>query len=125
MVAAGLTPTALAANLEEALSKFVRSPSVTVIVQSQGAANQIHTMGALGSPGGQPYRDGIRLLDVVVAAGGVTEFAAGDRARLLRKLDDGSQVECAVRLESLMQGDVEENIRVYPGDVVIVPESFL
>lgn len=125
MVAAGLTPTALAAGLEEALGKFVRSPSVTVIVQSQGAANQIHTMGALAKPGGQAYRDGLRLLDVVVAAGGLTAYAAGDSGRLLRKLDDGTEVRCTLRIEALMQGAVEENMRVFPGDVVIVPESWL
>jgi polysaccharide export outer membrane protein len=124
VVAAGLTPTALARQLETALSTFLRTPKVTVIVQSQGPANQVQAVGEFRAPGPTPYRENLRVMDVVVAAGGLNEFADGNAARIVRELD-GRQVECRVRIADLMDGDLGQNLRVYSRDVLIVPESWL
>jgi len=122
MLASGKTPSQLAADMEVVLGEYLRTPEVSVIVTGQGAANQIQVVGEVSSPQALSYRDGLRLLDVVVAVGGLTEFAAGNRANLVRQSDAG-QVECRVRLKDLMSGDLTQNIDIYPGDVLIVPET--
>jgi polysaccharide export outer membrane protein len=69
------------------------------------------------------FRDGIRLLDVIVAVGGLDDFAAGNRSKIVRQID-GEPVECKVRISDLMEdGDIEQNIYLYPGDVIVVPQS--
>ena len=88
----------------------------------QGAANQIQIVGEVVGPQSLSYRDGLRILDVVVTVGGLTEFAAGNRANLVRQTNTGS-VECRVKLKNLLAGDMSQNIDVYPGDVIIVPET--
>jgi len=122
MQAAGKTPSALAIDMELVLSEYVRTPEVSVIVTAQGAANQIQVVGEVMRPQSLSYRAGLKLLDVVVAAGGMTEFAAGNRASLVRQTETG-QVECRVKLRSLMAGDMRENVDIYPGDVLVVPET--
>ena len=120
--ASGKTPSELAADMEAALSEYLRSPQVSVIVTDQGSANQIQVIGEVLNPQSLSYRDGNTLLDVVVAVGGLTDFAAGNRANLIRHVD-GGQVECRVRVGDLLDGRMSENIPVYPGDVLIVPET--
>ena len=122
MQAAGKTPTQLGEDMEQVLGEYLRTPKVSVIVTGQGAANQIQVVGEVVSPRSLSYRDGLRILDVVVAVGGLTDFAAGNRSSLVRQTDNG-QIECRVRLKRLLAGDMSQNIYVYPGDVIIVPET--
>lgn len=120
--AAGRTPTQLAADMEEILAEYLRSPDVSIIVTGQGASNQIQVVGEVGSPQSMSYRANLRVLDVLVASGGLSDFAAGNRANIVRLVDTG-QVKCRVRLNDLMSGDMSQNILVYSGDVLIIPEA--
>ena len=122
MVASGKTPSELANDIESVLGEYLRTPEVSVIVTGQGAANQIQVVGEANAPQSLAYRDGLRMLDVVVAVGGLSEFAAGNRSNLIRQAEAG-QVECRVRLKDLLEGDMNENIAVYPGDVLVIPET--
>ncbi|MEO0575373.1 MAG: XrtA/PEP-CTERM system exopolysaccharide export protein [Pseudomonadota bacterium] len=122
MQAAGKSPTQLADDMEQVLSEYLRTPEVSVIVEQQGAANQIQVLGEVMNPQSLSYREGLSLLDVIVAVGGLGEFAAGNRANLVRQTGD-RQVECRVRIADLVNGRLDENIKVYPGDVLVVPES--
>ena len=124
MVASGKTPSQLSADMEEVLGEFLRTPEVSVIVTQQGAANQIQVVGEVNTPQALSYREDLRVLDVVVAVGGLNEFAAGNRSRIIRQTDSG-QVECAVKLKALLDGDMSQNILVFPGDVLVIPESRL
>lgn len=122
MVAAGKSPSQLAADMEVVLGEYLRTPEVSVIVTGQGAANQIQVVGEVSSPQSLSYHAGIRVLDVIVGVGGLAEFAAGNRATIIRESSNG-QIRCTVKLKDLMAGDMTQNIFVYPGDVLVVPES--
>ena len=123
MVAVGKTPTALARDLEAELAEFLRTPKVNIIVTQQGVANQIQIVGNVSAPKAISYRDGIRLLDAMIAVGGLDDFAAGNRAKLVRQVD-GRSVECQVKLKDLLtDGDIKQNVALYPGDVIIVPQA--
>ena len=122
MQAAGKTPTDLASDMEVILGEYLRTPDVSVIVTGQGASNQIQVVGEVTAPQSLSYRAGIRILDVVVVAGGLAEFAAGNRANLIREVP-GGQIKCNVKLKKLMSGDMSQNILVFPGDVLVIPES--
>ncbi len=122
MQASGKTPSQLGADMEEVLGEYLRTPEVSVIVTGQGAANQIQVIGEVNNPQSLSYRDGLKLLDVLVAVGGLTDFAAGNRANLVRQMQDG-QAECRVRLKDLVSGDMSNNIAVFPGDVLVIPET--
>ena len=123
MQAVGKTPTELARDIEVVFAEYLRTPKVNIIVATQGAANQIQVVGNVASPQALPYRAGIKLLDVVVAVGGLDDFAAGNRAKIIRQVA-GDSVECPVRVADLMRkGDLSQNIRIYPGDVLIVPAA--
>lgn len=128
LAATGETPTTLARSIEDKLSRYIQNPIVTVIVSGfQGPfAQQVRVVGAAANPQAIPYRANMTLLDVMIAVGGTTEFAAGNRARLVRfDREQGSQSEYGVRLDSLLRdGDISANVRMEPGDVIIVPESF-
>lgn len=123
--ASGKTPTDLARDIEVVLSEYVRSPVVTVIMQGfQGVSDQqVRVVGQAAEPQALQYRQGMTVLDVVIAVGGLSEFAAGNRAKIIRELG-GESVEIRVRLDDLLnKGRIEENIRMLPGDVLIIPES--
>ena len=122
MQASGKTPSQLGADMEVVLGEYLRTPEVSVIVTGQGAANQIKVIGEVNSPQSLSYRDGLKLLDVMVAVGGLTDFAAGNRAILVRQTQLGP-VECRAKLKKLVRGDMSHNIDVYPGDVLVVPET--
>ena len=122
MQASGKTPSQLSRDMEVVLAEYLRSPEVSVIVTGQGAANQIQVVGEVNNPQSLSYRAGLRMLDVIVASGGLSDFAAGNRANLVRQTETG-QVECRVRLKDLMKGDMSQNIVIYPGDVLVVPET--
>lgn len=126
MVAVGKTPSQLARDMETRLAEYIRSPQVNVIVtQPQSAFSKITVIGQVRTPGEVPYRKGMTVLDVLLASGGLAEFAAGNRAKLVRKDASGKPVEKRVRLEDLMKkGRLKENVAVMPGDVLIVPESY-
>lgn len=126
LAATGLTPTELARDIEEELSVYIQDPIVTVIVSGfQGPfAQQVRVVGEATNPQAIPYRANMTLLDVMIAVGGLTEFAAGDRASLVR-YQDGRQREYRVRISSLLKdGDISANVLIRPGDVLIIPESF-
>ena len=122
MQAAGKTPSGLAADMEVVLGNYLRTPDVSVIVTGQGASNQIQVVGEVAAPQSLSYRAGIRILDIIVGTGGLGEFAAGNRANIIRETPTG-QIKCRVKLKDLMSGDMSQNILVYPGDVLVVPES--
>lgn len=123
MTAIGKTPAQLAQEIEVVLGEFIRDPTVNVIVRSTGGASQIQVVGSVRTPQSLPYREGMKVLDAVVAAGGLVEFAAGNRATLVRTVDQAT-LECRVRLRSLInEGELSQNVELRPGDVVIVPES--
>ena len=124
IVAAGRTPTELAHAMDKALSQYIRSPRVTVIVeQALSVLSQVQVIGQVAHPESIPYHEGMTVLDVVLAAGGLTPYAAGNDAKLERKVDGKVQV-LHVRLSSLLNGgDLSQNLKVKPGDVLVVPES--
>lgn len=125
MQAAGRTPTELARAVEEVLGEFVRAPTVTVIVQQFVGeyGRQIRVVGQAASPQALNYREGMTLLDVMIEVGGLSEFASGNRAKVVRR-QDGEEVTIRVRIDDLLNdGDMKQNIRMMPGDVLIIPES--
>ncbi len=124
--AMGKTPTQLAREIEQILSKYIQQPVVTVTVTSFVGpyTEQIRVIGQASKPQALPYRQGMSLMDVLIAVGGLAEFAAGNRANIVRTVD-GKQQKIAVRLNDLIKsGDISANMPVRPGDVLIIPESF-
>lgn len=126
MVAAGKTPAELAKDLELALSEYIRSPLVTVVVTSfEGVySDQIRVVGEAAAPQSIPYRDGMTLLDVMIEVGGLTRFAAGNRAKLVRTID-GEKKTYGIDIQSLLSGDISQNVPMIPGDIIIIPRSLL
>jgi len=125
MVAVGKTTSVLARDIEQRLQKYVRSPNVNVIVvNAQSAMSQVTVVGAATNPKSLPYREGLRVMDAVLAVGGLTQFAAGNRAKLVRE-KDGRKQEIHVKLKNLLEkGDLSQNLEMRPGDVLVIPESF-
>jgi polysaccharide export outer membrane protein len=124
MVAVGKTPSQLARDVEQKLAVYVRSPTVNVIVtQPMGTFGQIQVIGQVTKPGSLPYRAGMKVLDAVLAVQGLTQFAAGNRAKIERSLNNQKQ-EIKVKLDALVnKGDMSQNLPLQPGDVLVVPES--
>ncbi len=123
--ATGKTPSQLARDIEEALSVYIQQPIVTAIMEGfQGPfAQQVRVVGQATNPQAIPYRANMTLLDVMIAVGGLTDFAAGNSARLVR-IVDGRQKEYRLRIASLIKdGDIRANVAIMPGDVIIIPES--
>lgn len=123
--ALGKDPTALARDIEQALGKFIRDPVVTVIVtQFVGPySEQIRVIGEAAKPQVLPYKQKMTLLDVMIAVGGITDFADGNGASILRASDDNKQY--GVRIKDLVKrGDVSANVEMKPGDVLIIPRSW-
>ena len=124
--AAGKTPAELARDLEGELSTYLRDPLVTVIVNGFVGTyrEQIRVLGEAAQPQALLYRDSMTLLDVMIQTGGVTDFADGNNATLVR-LVDGKQEEYRLRLDDLIRdGDISANVDMRPGDVIIVPEAW-
>lgn len=123
--AGGLNAEQVAASIEQKLSAYIRDPKVTVIItglRSHEYLSRIRVTGAVRQPKSLPYRDGMTVLDAVLEAGGVSEFAATNRTKLYRKTP--SRVEMIpVKLEDiLMKGKIDTNAELMPGDVITVPE---
>jgi polysaccharide export outer membrane protein len=126
MPAAGKTPAALAREIETELGKFVVDPIVTVSVTGFVGpfAQQVRIVGEASEPQAIPYRANMTILDVMIAVSGLTEFADGNRTQLVR-VEDNEQVAYNVRLDDLLRdGDISANVSVFPGDVIIIPESW-
>jgi polysaccharide export outer membrane protein len=124
MVAVGKTPSVLARDIEKVLAEYVRSPQINVIVtQPTSAYSQIKIIGQVVRPQSIAYRDGLTVLDAVLAVGGLGPFAAGNRAKVVRS-EGGKSQEIKVKLADLVNdGDLRQNIPLKPGDVVVIPES--
>jgi polysaccharide export outer membrane protein len=127
MVAVGKTSSELARDIEKVLAEYVRSPQVNIIVTNAVSTfRQVRVIGQVTNPQALPYREGLTALDAILAVGGLTEFAAGNRAKIVRKNESGKNIEIKLKLESLVKkGKMTENKDLKPGDVIIVPESFL
>jgi polysaccharide export outer membrane protein len=127
MVAVGKTPAQLADDIRVVLTQYIQEPIVSVMVERPNGtfAQQIRIVGATARPAALPYRANMTLLDAMIAVGGLNEFAAGDRARLIRQdRATGRQRQYDLRIASLLRrGDVSANVRLEPGDVIIIPES--
>jgi polysaccharide biosynthesis/export protein len=127
MVAVGKTPAQLAEDIRVVLAEYIQDPLVSVMVdRPQGTfSQQIRIVGATERPAAIPYRANMTLLDAMIAVGGLSEFAAGDRARLIRvDRESGQQRQYDLRIASLLRrGDVRANVRLEPCDVIIIPES--
>ena len=126
IVAAGRTPAELGREIETRLKKFVSDPIVTVIVSSFVGpySQQVRIVGEAVTPKAIPYSTHMTLLDAMIAVGGLTPYAAGDRAKLVRNVN-GHQVTETVRLTDLLKdGDMSANTDLQPGDIIIIPQSF-
>jgi len=125
LVAVGKTPTQLAREIETVLGEYIRAPQVNVIVQDFVGTfgEQIRVLGQAAEPRSIPYRERMTLLDVIIEVGGLTEFAAGNRSRVIRTVN-GETREIRVRLDDLInRGRLAENMPMLPGDIVIIPEA--
>lgn len=124
IVATGKTPSQLARDMEAVLSEFIRSPQVSIIVGSAASTfSSVTVTGQVNSPKPVPYRQGLRILDVILASGGLTDFAAPNRAKVVRQTGGKTQ-EIRVKIGNLMNsGDLTQNLELQPGDVLIVPRS--
>jgi len=127
VVAVGKTPTQLGKDIETALGQFVRGPTVSVIVtQPTSRFSQVRVVGQAVSPKAIPYRSGMTVLDLVIEVGGLSQFAAGNRAKIIRYLPGGQTKEIHVRLHDLVdKGRITENIPLEPGDILFIPETLL
>lgn len=125
LVAQGKTPTALAKDIEKALGKFIREPVVTVVVTNFAgpASEQIRVIGEAAKPQVLPYRKGMTVLDVMIAVGGLTPFADGNRATISRGAEGGKSY--SVRLRDLVtRGEISANVEMRPGDILVIPQSW-
>ncbi|WP_372720648.1 XrtA/PEP-CTERM system exopolysaccharide export protein [Immundisolibacter sp.] len=123
--AAGKTPTQLARDLEKALAEYIRDPIVTVIMGGFGGPynQQIRVVGQAAQPRALQYREHMTVLDVLIDVGGLTSFAAGNRANIIRHVE-GTQQVYRVRLDDLINGgDIGANVDVQPGDILVIPET--
>ena len=126
IVASGKTPTVLARDIEKAYSEYVRSAVVSVIVQEFTSipSQQIRVVGEAASPLSIPFSKHMTLLDLMIEVGGLTDYADGNRAILIRYFN-GKQESYTLRLDDMLEdGDISANLALYPGDIVIIPESW-
>lgn len=125
--AANKTPTQLARDIERVLANYLKDPLVTIMMQGFVGPydQQIRVLGEASKPQVLPYRQYMTALDVMIAVGGLTEFAAGNKATIVRNVD-GKVQQYGVRLDDLIRdGDITANVPVLPGDILIIPESWL
>lgn len=123
--AAGRTPAELSRELERALAKYIRDPNVTVVVQKfQGVyAEQVRIVGEAAKPQAVAYRRNMTVLDVMIEAGGMTDYANGNAAVLIRSAEGSKQYR--LRLKDLLgRGDISANVAVMPGDIILIPQSW-
>jgi polysaccharide export outer membrane protein len=126
MQAAGRTPTELSREVEKSLSQYIQNPIVTIMVNKfvGPPTRQIRVIGEATKPQALPYRSEMTVLDVLIDVGGLTDFAAGNRAVIVRAVN-GENQSFKVRLDDLVKyGDVSANVPVAPGDILIIPQSW-
>jgi polysaccharide export outer membrane protein len=126
IVAVGKTPAALASEVQDKLMPYIRDPLVTVIpTQFVGLfTKQIRVIGEASQPKALPFRSAMTALDVLIEVGGLTKFADGDRAVLVRQVN-GKQESYRVKLDSLIRdGDIKQNVDMQPGDILIIPQRY-
>ncbi len=124
--ASGLTTTLLARAIEQSLAHVIPHPTVTVTLENgSGPLNQqIRVIGEAMRPQALAYREKMSLIDVMISVGGLTDFAAGNKASIIR-IVDGKPQQFSVRLEDLLRhGDITANIEMMPGDILLIPESW-
>ena len=123
-VAVGKTPSQLAAEMEKTIGQYVRSPTVNVIVSNPASTySQVKVVGQAVAPKAVPFRNGMTVLDLVIQVGGLSQFAAGNRAKIIRT-EGQSTREIRVRLNDLInKGKVTENVALQPGDILVIPET--
>ncbi|HED39469.1 MAG TPA: sugar ABC transporter substrate-binding protein [Chromatiales bacterium] len=127
LTAAGKTPSQLARDIERKLADYLKDPLVTIMMTGFVGpySQQIRVVGEAAQPQVLAYRDHMSVLDVMIAVGGLTEFAAGNKARIVREVN-GRRQQFGVRLDDLIRdGDISANVPVLPGDILIIPESWL
>lgn len=127
LVATGKTPSQLARDIERELANYLKDPLVTVMMSGFVGpySQQIRVVGEAAQPQVLAYREHMSVLDVMIAVGGLTEFAAGNKASIVREVD-GKRQQFGVRLDDLIRdGDISANVQVLPGDILIIPESWL
>jgi polysaccharide export outer membrane protein len=122
----GKTPTMLAREIEEQLGKYINNPRVTVSVTGFNGplSEQVRVIGEATNPSAINYTEKMTLLDLMIAVGGLTEFASGNDAKLVRMIA-GVQKTFELRIDDLIKdGSIEENIDMLPGDIIIIPEAW-
>jgi polysaccharide biosynthesis/export protein len=127
VIAAGQTPTGLANALTEQLKKYVKDPNVTVMVQDFiGPFDRpVRVIGEAAEPQAIAYREHMTVLDVMIVTKGLTRFAAGNSAVIVRRLPDGRQVRVPAHLSDLIKdGDISQNVEMQPGDTLIIPQTW-
>lgn len=123
VVAAGKSPSQLSRDIEQILAQYVRNPTVSVIVvRSTGDQGKVQVVGQAVAPKAVAYRSGMTLMDLMVQVGGLSQFAAGNRAKIIRSDVSGTK-EIHVRLKDLMNGKIAENVVLKPGDLVVIPQT--
>ena len=126
VTAVGKTPTGLSREFEEKLRAYIKDPIVTIIPSGFVGpfTQQVRVIGEATSPKAIPYRTGMTALDVMIAVGGLTKFAAGDRSVVVRTVN-GKEDTYRVHLSSLIRdGEVDENVFMAPGDILIIPQAY-
>jgi polysaccharide biosynthesis/export protein len=123
--AIGKTPQQLAKEIEKRLANYIREPVVTVVVSGfQGPyGEQVRVIGEAAKPQSVPFRQNMTLLDVMIVVGGLTDFADGNAAVLVRGREGGKQYKVRVR-DLIKRGDISANVEVMPGDILIIPQSW-
>tara|TARA_R110002167_G_scaffold196935_3_gene399962 strand:- start:3340 stop:3975 length:636 start_codon:yes stop_codon:yes gene_type:complete len=122
----GKTPTMLAREIEEQLSKYINNPRVTVSVGGFNGpmSEQVRVIGEATNPKAINYVEKMTMLDLMIAVGGLTDFAAGNKAKLVR-IVNGAQKTYTVKIDDLIrEGDIQQNIDILPGDILIIPEAW-
>jgi polysaccharide export outer membrane protein len=124
MVAVGKTPSQLARDIEKSLSVYVKSPKVNIVVLvALSIYSQVKVIGQVKEPQALPYHEGMTVLEALLSVKGLSQFAAGNRARIVR-IVNGKQQEIKVKLDALVNnGDLTQNLPLLPGDVLVVPET--
>jgi polysaccharide export outer membrane protein len=124
MVAVGKTPSQLARDVEKVLAEYVKSPQVNVIVtQPLSAFSQVKVIGQVVKPQSLPYHEGMTVLDALLTVGGLGPYAAGNRAKVVRT-EGGRQIQIDINLGKIIdKGDMTQNLKLQPGDVIVVPET--
>jgi polysaccharide export outer membrane protein len=121
----GKSPTALAREFEQQLKKYIQDPVVTIVVTGfvGPQSEQVRIVGSATRPSALPYKQNMTMLDAMIAVGGITDYASGNRAVLVRASDGNKQYN--VRLKDLLKlGDISANVDLRPGDVIIIPEGW-